>query len=226
MGFKDLQESIMEEAKAKAKEINKEAEAEAERIVKEAEAKAKEIDESAKARAKEEYERIIREFEIGAELEKEGKVLEAKGQVLAAAMPHVTKKVLQQLEKKYAKDLLESAVAEIKKAAGGKPLRIYASKELADIAKKHASSVERLDGEGAIVETEDKSVRIDATPKRLVQDNIDMIKGAVSAALFGGEEKARTSKRTSKAKGAAGGARGKKKASAGRRSARKNRRGK
>ncbi len=185
MSLESITRKILEDARARAAAIDKEAKDAEDSIIGEAREKARSILEQGKSDASAEAARIAAEAKAGAEIEANALLLEARGSATERELQGVLDIARRELVKNRMAAILESSVKQFKRLNSGMP-KIAADRRSAALLKGRGYSMEQGSADGFVLSSSDGSLSLDATVDSIVRHEADAARGLVSAELFKG----------------------------------------
>lgn len=210
MPLAEIKNEIERNAEREAESIRSAAQKEKEQIINEAKARAKQISEEHEKEAEREIKSLEQEFGASIELEGERIYLDAREVALKREASAVRIELIERIKNDGAlyKRIFTNAVSEASSIAPLRDFAITMNREDSKLLEKSGARIEyqRLEDGGLIVQSYDKSVRIDATIGTIVDSRNDEIKSSILEYLFSemGAGKERKSDRMSKKRGSAG----------------------
>ncbi len=184
MALEEMQERIIQDAKAKAAEIKAQAEKERTAILEEAKTHAKEIIERAKNEAKKRADAILKEHKAAFEVERHNMELMAQEEAIKAELPAIMKLVEKKLEASYAK-IIEQAAKSMKEL--GVEFFIMAGHTEKKLVEGKGYEVKE-GGNGIKVLSKDMKISISISPNEIIEKHVDIIKREIAKELFKNEK--------------------------------------
>ncbi len=198
MSLNDLQKKIEEQGRAEAGKVEREAKNTSGEELSKANKEAKGILAKADADIEEEARRLSKEYEANSEIARNGIILAAQEEVVEKAMKSVRKDIVREMRAKQ-KRIFDSAIKAAKEIDDIKDMTIFVNRRDVDMVKKLGASISFADISGGLkIQSDDKSVTIDASIDTMVDGKSDEIRSIINHTLFGaGESAARNKEKTS-----------------------------
>ena len=187
MGIEKLTSSLVGEAQKESKEIVKTAEWHVDKMLKEEQSKEASYKEAAESGVNDRLSAQRNERLAWARLEAKRVLAEAKEDAISASLEGFFTELKEIRNSAKYKDFLKKSVADAVKELGGKPT-VHVSKEDTAVLGKLSNADIATDLEGlggAMVETEDGSVRIDLRLENLFDMKRDSMRKEVYGKIFG-----------------------------------------
>lgn len=191
MSLEALQKEIEKKGGEQAKKLEEEARKEAELILADANKQVEEMGEREKQNLKDEIKRLENEYLANSELAKNTLLLGAREQLVNEIYARVRRELVKDLRDKQ-KQIFDKARKMAKGMEGMEHVHFVINRKDAALLKGVVGRIdyENLSG-GLIVESEDGSIRINASIDSLLDNSADAIKSAITSTLFGDAKRAR-----------------------------------
>lgn len=183
MTLAQMRQEILDDAEKKAEETAKEADAEREKILDDARAQKKTLLERAKADAEKWADLFLMEHNAEIEIDRHNALLTAREEAIIANRGAAARAILSEVLKNYAK-VVQKAAANFRSVAGEKTgMVIRAEKKYQKLLKGIGFTI--WDAEKGIrIETADGTAKMDVSPERILEENMDDIKAIIANILF------------------------------------------
>lgn len=203
MPLNEIKKEIEQESKKQTKSIHDEAQKEKERILDDAEQRAKQITKTNEDETKQELDRLALENSASAELAAREIELVARESALDSEIGSTINELMKAIKnsKGLYKKIFSDAIKTASEVAPMREFRIIVNKHDSDLVGKTDAHMEyqNLTG-GLIIESLDKSIRVDATLESIVDSKRNEIKSAILERMFGSDLKPKRERRVSSKK--------------------------
>ncbi|MAG18398.1 MAG: hypothetical protein CL944_02910 [Candidatus Diapherotrites archaeon] len=184
MGFENIKENLLQEAKREEKRILGEAEKEASSIINQAKEQAGKIKTEEKKKASEAVERDRHEKISAAKLKSNKIISDARNKLADYSLDEIWNDFKESPKKKGYSVFLKKQIKDAEKQLGKNTIVTINSSD-SNTVKKYSKNIQKagISG-GAIISTKDKNVSIDSSLESIFENNREEIRGTVFKELF------------------------------------------
>ena len=188
MPIEDISKQILKDAEKRAAEIKKDEEQVSGSILEAAKTKASEIKKTAKQNAEAKAKQILEQRRAGTGLDISRMDLIERQKAVDSSMKATKKRVAEEISEKHYKSVIKAALADFNLAVPEYETIVKAEKEGEEFGKYKTERTEKK-GE-ALIMSNDKKIRLDASVEKLVDMNENTIMNILSKRMFKHSKKA------------------------------------